>query len=297
MCKQRRILADVKTSMMSLAGTVFDVLTISKPQSSEEAANLAKIVSKLSPLMGNLIEFKVAEYLNSSGLVNCEGRWIRQDPGFPDIILDGSLQPAPGLEIKAWFPLATEITGRFKDSQNRFRNDEVDLAILAWVPEYIFWGKPKIIDVCVVSGRSVAKARDKHYHNPPHYIVLEPEDTTSRTSNLQQTNTNGYVMQDSQPQDIEKANAIVASWGVNGKEYRTDRSYQNMLKQLQGVIKYRLDTNYAKIDRIEHSAIEAFKREVMRKTFFGRTIKGWGDIVNDLPQSVYESMNSQIDTE
>ena len=70
-----------------------------------------------------------------------------------------------------------------------------------------------------------------------------------------------------------------------------------MLKQLQGVIKYRLDTNYAKIDRIEHSAIEAFKREVMRKTFFGRTIKGWGDIVNDLPQSVYESMNSQIDTE
>lgn len=297
MCKQRRILADVKTSMMSLVGTVFDVLTISKPQSSEEAANLAKIVSKLSPLMGNLIEFKVAEYLNSSGLVNCEGRWIRQDPGFPDIILDGSLQPAPGLEIKAWFPLATEITGRFKDSQNRFRNDEVDLAILAWVPEYIFWGKPKIIDVCVVSGRSVAKARDKHYHNPPHYIVLEPEDTTSRTSNLQQTNTNGYVMQDSQPQDIEKANAIVASWGVNGKEYRTDRSYQNMLKQLQGVIKYRLDTNYAKIDRIEHSAIEAFKREVMRKTFFGRTIKGWGDIVNDLPKSVYESMNSQIDTE
>lgn len=297
MCKQRRILADVKTSMMSLVGTVFDVLTISKPQSSEEAANLAKIVSKLSPLMGNLIEFKVAEYLNSSGLVNCEGRWIRQDPGFPDIILDGSLQPAPGLEIKAWFPLATEITGRFKDSQNRFRNDEVDLAILAWVPEYIFWGKPKIIDVCVVSGRSVAKARDKHYHNPPHYIVLEPEDTTSRTSNLQQTNTNGYVMQDSQPQDIEQANAIVASWGVNGKEYRTDRSYQNMLKQLQGVIKYRLDTNYAKIDRIEHSAIEAFKREVMRKTFFGRTIKGWGDIVNDLPQSVYESMNSQIDTE
>ena len=297
MCKQRRILADVKTSMMSLVGTVFDVLTISKPQSSEEAANLAKIVSKLSPLMGNLIEFKVAEYLNSSGLVNCEGRWIRQDPGFPDIILDGSLQPAPGLEIKAWFPLATEITGRFKDSQNRFRNDEVDLAILAWVPECIFWGKPKIIDVCVVSGRSVAKARDKHYHNPPHYIVLEPEDTTSRTSNLQQTNTNGYVMQDSQPQDIEKANAIVASWGVNGKEYRTDRSYQNMLKQLQGVIKYRLDTNYAKIDRIEHSAIEAFKREVMRKTFFGRTIKGWGDIVNDLPQSVYESMNSQIDTE
>lgn len=297
MCKQRRILADVKTSMMSLVGTVFDVLTISKPQSSEEAANLAKIVSKLSPLMGNLIEFKVAEYLNSSGLVNCEGRWIRQDPGFPDIILDGSLQPAPGLEIKAWFPLATEITGRFKDSQNRFRNDEVDLAILAWVPEYIFWGKPKIIDVCVVSGRSVAKARDKHYHNPPHYIVLEPEDTTSRTSNLQQTNTNGYVMQDSQPQDIEKANAIVASWGVNGKEYRTDRSYQNMLKQLQGVIKYRLDTNYAKIDRIKHSAIEAFKSEVMRKTFFGRTIKGWGDIVNDLPQSVYESMNSQIDTE
>ena len=45
------------------------------------------------------------------------GEWIRQDPGFPDALFKSSIiQPNPGIEIKAWFPFATEITARFKDS-------------------------------------------------------------------------------------------------------------------------------------------------------------------------------------
>ena len=103
--------------------------------------------------------------------------------------------PNPGVEIKTWFPLSTEITARFKDSITFFQKNHIDVALISWIPEHIIWGKPQIIDVLVVSGRSVAKARDLHYHNPPHYIIFEPEDTANRTANLQQTNTNGYILQ------------------------------------------------------------------------------------------------------
>ncbi len=268
---------------MSLVDTSFDVLTISKPQTPEEIVNLAKIVSKLSPIMGNLIEFKTTDFLNASGAFTNFGTWKRQDPGFPDVILDGNVTPLPGLEIKAWFPLATEITGRFKDSQLRFANNEVDLVILAWLPEHLFWGKPRIVDVCIVSGRSVAKARDTHYHKPPHYIVLEPEDTTARTANLQQTNTNGYVMQDDSPATIARAQKIVKSWGVGGLKYSPRPDYQAKVRKLQGTVKYRLDTNYAKIDRIEHAQIEKFKTRVLSRSFFGKTIRFWASQLQAFP--------------
>src|SRR5690606_30983001 len=123
-----------------------------------------------------------------------------------------------GFEIKAWFPLATEITARFKDSQNHFTQDQTYVAMLAWLPEFLIFGKPKIIDIVVVSGGSVAKARDDHYHNPPDYLVIEPEDTASRTSNLQQTNTNGFKFQGT-PAQFAEAQKLVHSWGMGGGDY------------------------------------------------------------------------------
>lgn len=88
-----------------LSGHTFDVLSISKPISVDSAINLSKVISKLSPLLGNLIEFDTVEFLNKQNLFNRFGKWQRQDPGFPDTIFVGSIQPTPGLEIKAWFPL------------------------------------------------------------------------------------------------------------------------------------------------------------------------------------------------
>lgn len=260
--------------LKSLRGHVFDLLTITKPVSLEAAVNLTKVVSKLSPILGNMIEFNSVEFLNDQKVFEPYGKWIRQDPGFPDALFQGTIHPSPGLEIKAWFPLATEITARFKDSQNHFPNDETHVVLLAWLPEYLIFGKPHIIDVCVVSGKSVAKARDDHYHNPPDYLVLEPEDTSSRTRNLQQTNTNGYKWQGN-PKQFEEAEKIVKSWGNNGKDYHPTREYQDKLRELMAKYTYRLDTNYAKMDRIEHSEIEAFKSQVMAFKFKGRTIGEW----------------------
>lgn len=261
-----------------LSGHVFDLLTVSKPISPEAAINLSKVISKLSPLLGNLIEFNTVEYLNDQDEFAQLGIWKRQDPGFPDTVFIGDVTPVPGFEIKAWFPLATEITARFKDSQNHFKNDETHVCMLAWLPEYLIFGKPKIIDVCVVSGQSVAKARDDHYHNPPDYLVLEPEDTTKRTANLQQTNTNGYKWQGTQEQ-FKEATDLVKSWGADGKTYLPTPDYQALLRELIQRFPYRLDTNFAKMDRIVHFGIEKFKTKVFATEQHGMTIQQWAKLL------------------
>ena len=175
----RQALTVATAHLKQLEGHIFDLLTISKPVSPEAAINLSKVISKLSPLLGNLIEFHTVEFLNDQDEFKQFGFWKRQDPGFPDTIFEGSISPMPGFEIKTWFPLATEITARFKDSQKHFSHDQTDVCMIAWLPENLLYGKPKILDVCVVSGLSVAVARDTHYHNPPDYLVLEPEEPIS----------------------------------------------------------------------------------------------------------------------
>ena len=187
----KEILSIAKSELTSLDSNLIDVLDLTRPATLDYAKQLAKVISKLSPLLGNMIEFSTVDLLNEydwGGL----GKWVRQDPGFPDALFQSdSIKPNPGIEIKAWFPFATEITARFKDSVTIFNDDNIDVALIAWLPEHVIWGKPQIIDVLVVSGKSVAQARDLHYHRPPDYLVFEPEDTSDRTSNLQQTNTNG----------------------------------------------------------------------------------------------------------
>ena len=261
--------------LSDLKGHLFDLLTVSKPISPDAAVNLAKVISKLSPILGNLIEFNTVEFLNDQHEYQDHGIWKRQDPGFPDTIFEGSIKPTAGFEIKAWFPLATEITARFKDSQNHFLHDQTYVCMLAWLPDRLIYGKPQIVDVCVISGMSVAKSRDDHYHNPPDYLVLEPEDTSARTANLQQTNTNGYKWQGTDDTELKKAVEIVNSWGKGGKSYKASPEYQLQLRELIAKFPYRLDTNFAKMDRIVHAEIEAFKSRVMSLERNGKTIKQW----------------------
>lgn len=273
------ILDIAKKELSSLDSHLIDVLDITKPSNLDYATQLAKVISKLSPLIGNMIEFSTIDLLNQYDW-NSQGVWVRQDPGFPDALFQSdSILPNPGIEIKAWFPFATEITARFKDSVTMFENSNIDVALIAWLPEHVIWGKPQIIDVLVVSGKSVAEARDTHYHRPPDYIVFEPEDTSARTANLQQTNTNGYKFQ-TDKSNIDKANLLVNTWGANGRTYSPLPAYQQKLRELQGQFVYRLDTNYAKIDRIEHADIEQFKQKVLSTSFNGKTIKEWSSILS-----------------
>jgi hypothetical protein len=272
------VITAASAHLQSLSGHVFDLLTVAKPVSPNAAVNLAKVVSKLSPMLGNLIEFNTVEFLNDRPEFKQFGTWQRQDPGFPDAIFAGSVIPTPGFEIKAWFPLATEITARFKDSQNHFAYDNTYVCMLAWLPENLIFGRPRIIDVCVVSGQSVARARDNHYHNPPDYLVIEPRDTKARTRNLQQTNTNGYKFQGT-PEAFKAAQDIVSGWRLNDLSYQPTAEYQALLANLMGRFDYRLDTNFAKMDRIAHEGIEAFKRRVMATQVHGMTIGQWSGLL------------------
>lgn len=275
----KEILEIAGNHLDSLTGEIMDVVDIAKPPTIEYAEHLAKTVSKLSPLVGNMIEFKVCEELNTLDWKGF-GTWERQDPGFPDTIFSGKVNPQPGIEIKTWFPLATEITARFKDSINHFDQDQTNVALVAWLPEFIIYGKPKIIDVWIGSAKSLAEARDLHYHRPPDYLVFEPEDTSARTSNLQQTNTNGYKFQGAS-ELLNEADKEVSEWGENGKVYEPTVEYQSKLKQLLGKYPYRLDTNFAKIDRIQHTGLEEFKVKVLQTKLHGHNIKEWAKLIGD----------------
>lgn len=273
------VIAEAATHLQGLVGHRFDVLEVAKPVSPEAAVNLAKIVSKLSPIVGNLIEFNAIEYLNDIPVFAGHGEWQRQDPGFPDNIFAGTVQPTPGLEIKAWFPLATEITARFKGSQNQLAAGNTHVAMLAWLPEFLIFGKPVIVGAMVVSGLAVAQARDAHYHNLPDYLVLEPEDTAARTANLQQTNTAGYKFQGT-AQQLAEAAQLVATWGPDGRVHSADAVYQERLRELTNRYPYRLDTNFAKLDRVDQADIEAFKVRVYALPFHGKTIGAWNRLLS-----------------
>lgn len=275
----QKIISIAKEKLQKLKDRKFEVISIAKPRSKDSAVNLAKIVSKLSPLMGNLIEISTCEYLNEQAEFSGIGIWKRQDPGFPDTIFEGEIEPMPGFEIKAWFPLATEITARFKDSQNFFSDDQTYVAMLAWVPEFLVFGSPRILDIVVVSGKSVAAARDKHYHNPPDYIILEPEDTSTRTANLQQTNTSGHKFQGTK-EEFKRAQDMVNSWGESGRNYDPSPSYQALLRELIAKFPYRLDTNFAKMDRIQHDEIEKFKNKISNMTFHEKKISDWNRLIS-----------------
>jgi hypothetical protein len=275
----KEILEKASLHLSSMKGSVMPVLEVAKPENLDYAQHLGKIISKLSPIVGNMIEYNVCIELNKLEWSNV-GTWKRQDPGFPDTIFESELIPIPGIEIKTWFPLATEITARFKDTVKFFEQEQTNVALVVWLPEFIIYGKPKIIDVWVGTAKSLAISRDNHYHNPPDYLVFEPEDTSSRTSNLQQTNTNGYKFQGNKT-DFEEAKKIVESWNEPKGIYNHSDEYQQKIKQLLGRFNYRLDTNFAKIDRIQHEDLEKFKKRVLETKIHNHTIKEWSKLIND----------------
>lgn len=289
----KQILDIACAHLSSLKGHIIPVLEVAKPHDIEYGNHLAKVISKLSPLVGNMIEYNVCLELNKHEWPN-NGLWKRQDPGFPDTIFDGNIFPIPGIEIKTWFPLATEITARFKDSVKFFDDEQTNVALVAWLPEYIIYGRPRIIDVWIGTAKSLAIARDNHYHNPPDYLVFEPEDTTARTSNLQQTNTNGFKFQGNKD-SFQKALEVVKSWGETAAPYDYSPIYQAQIKQLLGSFNYRLDTNFAKIDRIQHPELEIFKNQVLATDIYGHSIKKWSKLICDKDTDITSLLSEIID--
>ena len=112
--------------------------------------------------------------------------------------------------------------------------------------------------------------------------MLEPEDTTARTRNLQQTNTNGYKWQGTSKQ-AEEARKLVETWGAEGRKYKPTPEYQVQLRQLVSGFPYRLDTNFAKMDRIVHSGIEEFKKRTLGTIIHRMSIAQWSRLLSSAP--------------
>lgn len=146
---------------------------------------------------------------------------------------------------------------------------------------HVVYGTPQILDVLIVDASEVADSRDGHYHKPPDYLIVEPEDTTARTRNLQQTNVNGYKMQDTDEAKKREARLFVREKG-GGSGPPHSAAEQAIARELMSQFQYRLDTNFAKIDRIDNRDIEALKSRVLAMQTRGRSMRQWAKLLKDL---------------
>ena len=230
-------------------------------------------------MVGNLMEQRIVSILDEHATESFS--WERQDPGFPDALLTHATgtQTDAGLEIKAWYVMSTEITGRFKESQNLLADKNINVVIVAWCMSNLVFGTPKILGILSVSGQELAKSRDDHYHKPPEYLIIEPNDTSARKGNLQQSNVNGYKLQEAESNTVLLAKARAA---VETHHLPNSIEAQAISAQLMNTLSYRLDTNFAKIDRVDNPDVEAFKREILTSKYLGKTISQWKKVFRDL---------------
>lgn len=257
-----------------LDGKVIEQISLGRPRSAEEADVYRTTVSKLSPFVANIVEVESKDFLNGLGLWPPNAKWIRQDPDFPDLALLSGASIRAGVELKAWFPLATEITGRFRESQSHLREAGFEVLVFAWLPEFVLWGRPRILKVWHGPAVDLAKVRDDHYFQPPEYLVVEPQDTTARTRNLQQRNVGGFVFQGTKT-ELARAKTIVAGWPT-GSRYDTGADLQQRIQGLMASFRYRSETNFAKMDRVVSPSLEEFKERVLALPVSGKTVAEWG---------------------
>lgn len=281
--KQARIdaeLLEADETLQKLVGEDVETISVNSLES-RDAPFLGLVVSKLSPMIGNLLERRITQVLTEA---SADGySWLRQDPGFPDAVLVDELNQltGAGYEVKAWYALSTELTGRFRESRNLLEGKQIKVVIVAWAMSHVVYGTPKILGILTVDADAIAESRDAHYFKPPLYLTVEPGNTSNRTRNLQQSNVNGYRLQVELQDEIGLAQALVESHSGRTAPSHLPEA-QRLVQELMSQFAYRLDTNFAKIDRIDNDEIEAFKSNVLSQFFRGKTIKQWAKLLKDL---------------
>jgi hypothetical protein len=267
-----------KNHILNLKEKQINIISINSVPSFNSINQFVKITSKLSPIIGNFIEYNIVEILNEN--LKGYGNWVRQDPKFPDAFFRSSNPNIPdfGFEIKAWYPFSTEISARFRESQKSLLKKDIDIIICAWLPNKLITGNPLIINIGIVSALELAKSRDNHYYDPPRYLVVEPNDTSSRKSNLQQTNTQGYKFQDQDK--LQEAINFVESWDDKYKRYSIESGNQEKILELKSMFSYREDSNFGKIDRLGNEDIDKFHTNILNSKFLNKSLSEWKDILN-----------------
>jgi len=243
-------------------------------------------LAKFSSVLSNMLEVHLVEELNKvNKMFNYwpNHKWINQDPYFPDCILVPNKGYNPktnthgvmGIEVKIWYPMATELTARLNESQDTAGLDNSVLLIGAWMPKSLIWGEIHTLGAGVFDLLDVIRTRDRKWFKPPKELITEPNDTTSRTSNLQQTNVIFWELQSGN--DIAKT--IVAGWP--DEDYSTDSATQTRINHLidHPDISYRQENqNRNKIQRINFAEIDDFRQSMSEKKICGKTLKSWQEM-------------------
>lgn len=254
-----------------------DLLSVKSLGPDVDALLIARNISKLSPFVSTQIENIAIKVL--SDVPSADGLdWVRQDPGFPDAGLRYLGVPTGhGIEAKAWYVCGTEITARFRASQVLLKDRRVYLLLVAWIMSKVLFGQPTVLDFLLVDAGDVARVRDEHYHAPPNYLVIEPQDTTTRAANLQQANVMGFIVQTREESVLQPMRVLIDRHEPPYTDW--SRSISHVLRQN---LPYREETNFGKIDRIAHPEIEAFKARVLATNYLGRTVTQWAALLRDL---------------
>lgn len=265
--------------MTGLVGTRLETLSLAG-LGIRYARFLAQKLSTLSPLIASLIEIAIVEAVNRDAV---GFSWRRQEPAFPDAALLDTTGTATGngIEVKAWHVLSTEMTGRFKESRARVIEPDIRIVVAAWALDHVVWGTPVLLGAYSCPAIEMAEARDRRYFNPPRYLVVEPGDTVARTRNLQQTQVSGYLLQDANPDMIESAAAFVRAHGTAALDPYQDEA-KAFVSELMSRYAYRLETNFAKIDRIRHPGLRAFKAQMLATGVQGRSVGEWRRVFHQL---------------
>lgn len=267
-----------RAKVASMENAAIDLLHVKSLGVDVDAVLIAKNISKLSPFVSTQLENVVVKELSE---VRAEGglEWRRQDPGFPDAgLCYRSSQTGHGIEAKAWYVNGTEITARFRASQAVLIDKTVYISLVAWIMSDIVFGVPVVLGIGLFDAADIARVRDEHYHKPPRYLVIEPEDTATRTRNLQQANVAGFKLQTTDQRQVSSMDVLIGSrWEPPYTEW--SRSMARVLRQN---LAYREETNFAKIDRIDHLGIEDFKKKVLGTVYRGRRVSEWTEILRQL---------------
>jgi hypothetical protein len=266
-------------ALVSLTKRPVDLLTLKSLGPDIDAVLIAKNISKISPFVSTQLENQVIQALTD--VPGAEGlTWARQDPGFPDAGLAyDDVQTGHGIEAKAWYVCGTEITARFRASQVVLIGKRVYIVLVAWIMSDIVFGTPTILDYELFDAGDVAKVRDEHYHQPITYLVAEPGDTNERTRNLQQANVTGFRLQTTDPKALNAGRILLGD-----REWEPPHTEQSRVitEHLLNTLTYREESNFGKLDRIDHPQIEAFKSRILATTYRGRTISSWTQVLRGL---------------
>lgn len=285
-------LARAQDALVSLTKRPVDLLTLKSLGPDIDAVLIARNISKISPFVSTQLENQVIQALTevpgAAGLT-----WARQDPGFPDagLAYDG-VQTGHGIEAKAWYVCGTEITARFRASQVVLIGKRVYIVLVAWLMSDIVFGTPTILDYELFDAGDVAKVRDEHYHQPISYLVAEPGDTGERTRNLQQANVTGFRLQTTEPKALSAGRILL---GDRRWEPPYTEQSRVITEHLLNTLTYREETNFGKLDRIDHPQIEAFKARILATDYRGRTVAAWTQVLRDLTSDNEDAQQAALD--